>query len=64
MSTELTVESQLSLQKVAGTVSPVSSSLHCVCVAHSLSFVAQVVQPVEKHTLGARFCHIMFLFGL
>ena len=36
----------------------------CVCVAHSLSFVAQVVQPVEKHTLGARFCHIMFLFGL
>ena len=44
---------------------PVSaSSLRCVCVAHSLSLVAQVVQSVEKNTLGTRFCHIMFLFGL
>ena len=41
-----------------------ASSLRCVCVADSLSLVAQVVQSVEKHTLGARFCHIMFLFGL
>ena len=41
-----------------------ASSLRCVCVAHSLSLVAQVVQSVEKHTLGTRFCHIMFLFGL
>ena len=35
-----------------------------VSVLHILCFVAQVVQPVEKHTLGVRFCHIMFLFGL
>ena len=41
-----------------------ASSLRCVCVAHSLSLVAQVVQSVEKHTLGTRFCHIMYLFGL
>ena len=26
------------------------SSLRCVCVAHSLSLVAQVVQSVEKNT--------------
>ena len=48
-------------------VSPVSSvclSLRCVCVVLSLSLVAQVVQSVEKHTLGRRCCHIMFLFGL
>ena len=46
-------------------VSPVSSvCLRCVCVVHSLSLVAQVVQSVEKHTLGRRCCHIMFLFGL
>ena len=41
-----------------------ASSLRCVCVAHSLSLLAQVVQSMEKHTLGTRFCHIMFLFGL
>ena len=40
------------------------SSLCCVCVVHSLSLVAQVVQSVEKHTLGKRCCHTMFLFGL
>ena len=31
---------------------------------HFLSLLAQVVQSVEMHTLGTRFCHIMFLFGL
>ena len=35
-----------------------------VSVLHILCLVAQVVQSVEKHTLGTRFCHIMFLFGL
>ena len=35
-----------------------------VSVFHILCLVAQVVQSVEKHTLGTRFCHIMFLFGL
>ena len=34
-----------------------SSSLRCVCVAHSLSFVAQD-QPVEKHTLGVLSHHV------
>ena len=34
-----------------------TSSLRCVCVVHALSLLAQVVQSVEKHTLGTRFCH-------
>ena len=40
-----------------------ASSKSCVCVAHTLSLLAQIVESVEKHTLGTRFCHIMFLFG-
>ena len=35
-----------------------------VSVLHILCLLAQVVQSVEKHTLGTRFCHIMLLFGL
>ena len=33
-----------------------------VSVLHILFLLAQVVQSVGKHTLGTRFCHIMFLF--
>ena len=60
---ESTVESQLSLQKVAGTVSPVSS-LRCACLVHFPSLMAQVAQSVEKHTVGRRCSHMMSLFGL
>ena len=35
-----------------------------VSVLHNICLVAQVVQSVEKHTLGRRFCHIMLLCGL
>ena len=64
---KITVESQLSLQKVGGDCFSRFLCLPLVCavsVLHILCFLAQIVQPVEKHTLGVRFCHIMFLFGL
>ena len=60
-------ELQAQLEQMKGSVSPVSSvyllSALCLCCTFSV-LLAQVVQSVEKHTLGTRFCHIMFLFGL
>ena len=41
-----------------------TSSLRCVCVARSLSPGSSCPAGERKHTLGARCCHIMSLFGL
>ena len=41
-----------------------TSSLRCVCVARSLSRGSSCSAGERKHTLGARYCHIMSLFGL
>ena len=41
-----------------------ASSLRCVCVARSLSRGSSCPAGERIHTLGAKCCHIMSLFGL
>ena len=41
-----------------------ASSLRCVCIARYLSCGSSCPAGERTHTLGAKCCHIMFLFGL